>query len=267
MNYKLYHESVVTSSLPISSWKLYIASSDKAQGALSAEVYMMVLAYRLQPAWWSGDSILRGRIASRLRKSIEDGTPGPLFFRAYKSMQWDCDLLFWCASREPEQLADIKLKMNSAFVGVANPTHSLLSLFEESPYIKAGGDLTEGFKREPLRYFVAYPMSKSADWYQLDYEERKKIMAEHIGIARSHPEGKGIRSYTTYSYGLGDHEFVVMYETDSLTAWSHVTGALREARARKWIINETPLHLGVLLPDLMSLAGKDMATDRMGFVA
>ncbi len=76
-------------------------------------------------------------------------------------------------------------------------------------------------------------------------------MAEHIGMALADPEGRSVRSYTTYSYGLGDQEFVVLYETESLAAWSHATKKLREARARKWIVNETPIIVGILREKLL----------------
>jgi Uncharacterized conserved protein, COG3253 len=75
-------------------------------------------------------------------------------------------------------------------------------------------------------------------------------MAEHIGMARSHPESGQIRSYTTYSFGLGDQEYVVLYEASSLTAWSHVTEKLREAKARKWIVKEEPILVGELRNDV-----------------
>ncbi|MEM3676359.1 MAG: chlorite dismutase family protein, partial [Thermoplasmataceae archaeon] len=94
------------------------------------------------------------------------------------------------------------------------------------------------------------PMSKTPDWYLIDFEERKKIMAEHIGMAASHPEARQIRSYTTYSYGLGDQEFVVLYEVDSLLKWSHVTAKLREATARKWTAKEEPIFVGILAEPL-----------------
>ncbi|WP_162509407.1 chlorite dismutase family protein [Thermogymnomonas acidicola] len=90
-------------------------------------------------------------------------------------------------------------------------------------------------------------MSKTPDWYLIGFEERKEILQEHIRMAVQHPENKDIRSYTTYSFGIGDQEFVVMYETDSLLNWSHVTEKLREARARKWIVKETPIFLGSLI--------------------
>ena len=59
------------------------------------------------------------------------------------------------------------------------------------------------------------------------------------------PNNKDILSYTTYSFGIGDQEFVVIYETDSLYSWMKVTEKLREVEARKWIIKETPILTGI----------------------
>ncbi len=121
----------------------------------------------------------------------------------------------------------------------------MFSLYENSPYTKENKSLEDTLKAEPKKYFVAYPMSKDREWYLINYEERKKILSGHIGTARSDKESTGILSYTTYSFGLGDQEFVVLYEVDDLGSWSHVTQKLREVMARKWIINESPIFIGI----------------------
>ncbi|MBW9142061.1 MAG: chlorite dismutase family protein, partial [Candidatus Aramenus sp.] len=72
------------------------------------------------------------------------------------------------------------------------------------------------------------------------------IMREHIEIARTHPKNDGIRSYTTYSFGVADYEFVVIYEAPSLTNWIEVVEKLREAKARKWVTKEEPILVGEL---------------------
>jgi chlorite dismutase len=40
---------------------------------------------------------------------------------------------------------------------------------------------------------------KSREWYLLPFEERKKMMDEHIAIGRKFPE---IRLNTSYAYGI-----------------------------------------------------------------
>jgi len=209
------------------------------------EIYMMVLTYTLEPEWWQSEPIFRSRVVARLKQLMRFDAKEPFFRRSYKSLRHDCDLIFWLASRDVEALADFKLAINKSVLGFAQPSFSMLSLYEDSPYLKPKMKLSETLSGEPLKYFIAYPMSKDPEWYLLDFEERRKLIAEHIGIARAHPEAKGIRSYTTYSFGLGDQEFVVLYETDSLIAWSHVTQKLREAKARKWITEEAPIFVGI----------------------
>jgi chlorite dismutase len=88
-------------------------------------------------------------------------------------------------------------------------------------------------------------MSKSNDWYLLPYEKRKEVMDEHIKVAMTDENNKDILSYTTYSFGIGDQEFVVLYETDDLYSWMKVTQRLREVEARKWITKETPIFTGI----------------------
>jgi len=87
-------------------------------------------------------------------------------------------------------------------------------------------------------------MKRDPEWFLMDEENRRKILEEHIRIARTHPEGKDIISYTTYSFGIDDQEYVVIYELDSLVNWSHVVAKLREAKHRKWIIKEEPILVG-----------------------
>ena len=163
----------------------------------------------------------------------------------YKSIRHDNDILFWSASESPLNLEKLKEGINSAIGIYGKSEYSMFSLYEHSPYTNAKNSLEDTLKTEPKKYFVAYPMSKDREWYLINYEERRKILAGHIGTARSDKESPGIISYTTYSFGLGDQEFVVLYEVDDLAAWSHVTEKLREVMARKWIINESPIFVGI----------------------
>ncbi len=169
-----------------------------------------------------------------------------IHLRTYRSIRHDCDLLLWLSSFDPEKLVSFKENLKRALRGLGREVYSMLSLYEHSPYLKAGEELSNSLNFPPLKYFVCYPMNKDPEWYLVDPKERKTIMGEHIGMATSNPENKDIRSYTTYSYGISDQEFVVMYETDSLADWSHVTQKLREARQRKWVTKEYPIFVGLL---------------------
>ena len=210
------------------------------------EIYMMVISFRLKPTFYSLTREKRDSMSVAAQDLFTGFSSDLVNHLSYRSMRSDGDIVFWYSSHSPETIEAVKFSLNDKFSPYMRPNYSMISLYEDSPYLKPGNVLDDTLKQQPLKYFVAYPMSKQPEWYLLDYEERKKIMAEHIGMALADPEGRSVRSYTTYSYGLGDQEFVVLYETESLAAWSHATRKLREARARKWIVNETPIIVGIL---------------------
>ncbi len=208
-------------------------------------VYMMVQCYSFRPEFWSLDSEARGEFLLEADGLVREAAGEIPHFRMYRSLRNDMDIVLWYASRKPEQLADFKAGMLEITRGMVSNTYGSFSIYRESPYLKPGQDLMDTLKRDPLPYFVAYPMSKENSWYQIPYEERKQIMAEHIGVALAHPDNRNIRSYTTYSFGIADGEFMVIYEVDDFSRWSNVTAKLREVKARQWITNEVPIITGI----------------------
>lgn len=213
---------------------------------MTSEIYVSVFTYRFNTGFWEAGLQEQDNVFQRIASALDKIREKVVSLRTYRSLRHDCDLIVWLSATSPEDIANFKESMGRALSGTAEAAFSMLSLYEHSPYLKAGGELADTLKQEPLKYFVAYPMNKDPEWYLVDPAERKAIMAEHIGMATSNPENRDIRSYTTYSYGIGDQEFVVMYETDSIAQWSHVTAKLREAKQRKWVTKEEPIFVGVL---------------------
>ncbi len=208
-------------------------------------IYTYVLAYKLNGRFWELDNKNKNEINDRAIEFIKNYGKKLISIKYYKSMRHDNDILFWLSAHDPLDLEKFKEGFNSIIGTYGKTVYSMFSLYENSPYIKENKSLEDTLKAEPKKYFVAYPMSKDREWYLINYEERKKILSGHIGTARSDKESTGILSYTTYSFGLGDQEFVVLYEVDDLSSWSHVTQKLREVMARKWIINESPIFIGI----------------------
>ena len=90
----------------------------------------------------------------------------------------------------------------------------------------------------PMKYCIVYPFVKSREWYLLPFEERKKMMEEHILVGRKFPK---IRLNTTYSFGLDDQDFMLAFETADLTAFQELIMQLRETKVSKYIIRDTPM--------------------------
>lgn len=211
---------------------------------------MMVQGYTFTPEMWKLKQPEKDSFLRRMDRIIENASGDLDHFRMYKSLRNDVDLIFWYSSYQIEPLIKFKFKILEGMSGLVTNSFGSFSIYRESPYVKEGEDLLGTLKKEPLPYFVAYPMSKENSWYQLDYEERKRIMAEHIGVALSHSDNRNIRSYTTYSFGISDGEFMVIYEVDNFSKWSNVTSRLREVRAREWIRNENPILTGMYTTSL-----------------
>lgn len=103
----------------------------------------------------------------------------------------------------------------------------------------------------PKPYLVVYPFAKTHDWYRVEPKERGRIMREHIQLGRTH---EGIDQLLLYSTGLQDHEFVVVYETDDLDAFSRLVSDLRGTEARGYTLKDSPVHVGFHVgPDGRSL--------------
>jgi chlorite dismutase len=164
----------------------------------------------------------------------------------YKSINANSDYIIWANSNDPSDFVVLKeFLSNNIHSSDTNTMKSYFSIYERSPYLKNSMKIEDQIRNSKRKYLIAYPMSKSIDWYLLPYEERKRIMDEHIRVAMTDENNKDILSYTTYSFGIGDQEFVVYYETDSLYSWMKITQRLREVEARKWITMETPIYVGI----------------------
>jgi chlorite dismutase len=92
---------------------------------------------------------------------------------------------------------------------------------------------------ERLPYLIIYPFTKTTDWYQLDFETRRKMMGAHIKVGVGHP---AIRQCLLYSYGVDDHEFIVSYETPTLEEFQDLIIELRSTEVRKYTANDLPIY-------------------------
>ncbi len=68
---------------------------------------------------------------------------------------------------------------------------------------------------------------------------RQGMMNEHIRIGKQYD---AIQQLLLYSFGLQDQEFVVVYETDDLALFSQLVNDLRMTEARRFTLNDTPVH-------------------------
>ena len=104
--------------------------------------------------------------------------------------------------------------------------HFLFRLMRESPYVK---DHLHAPAPEvgPCKYLVVYPFIKAREWYLMSFDARQGMMNEHIKVGHEFP---AIRINTAYSFGVDDQDFVVAFDTNSLTDFQDLVMRLRKLR-------------------------------------
>jgi len=163
----------------------------------------------------------------------------------------DVDFLLWQMHDDLEVITDWHAELLRSPLGAAlDRPHSYLSMTMRSQY---SNELHEGARqRERLRsdggtnkYLFVYPMAKTKAWYELLTAERQEMMAEHIAIGHRYHD---IKINTTYSYGLDSQEFVVAFEGDDPGEFLALVRELRDSRASRYTLFDTPMFTCRLLP-------------------
>jgi chlorite dismutase len=118
--------------------------------------------------------------------------------------------------------------------------HSFFSMQRRSQYVNRMKGAGEGVELLPGqgKYLFVYPFVKTRAWYRLSPHARQGMMDEHI--AASAPF-KGVNLNTSYSYGIGDQDFVVAFDSDYPQEFVDLVGRLRYTEASLYTQRDTPM--------------------------
>jgi chlorite dismutase len=178
-------------------------------------------------------------------------------FDIYQNTDARADLLLWCAvnAEEPTAAATYFEKLatiSTPYRNFIRPVDSLWGFTRPSQYTKArSAQEIDPFATTRMRYLVAYPFTKTAEWYLMSRESRQGMMNEHIRIGKQYED---IKQLLLYSFGLRDYEFVVVYETDDLAHFSDLVNELRDTEARRYTLQDTPVYTAIYQPAKDTLA-------------
>jgi len=93
----------------------------------------------------------------------------------------------------------------------------------------------------PRDYMCVYPFVRSYDWYLLDDQERRRLLAEHGMMAREYPD---VRANTVPAFALGDYEWILAFEADELHRIVDLMRYLRGSETRRHVRLEIPFFTG-----------------------
>jgi len=194
--------------------------------------------FKVDPAWRRRDPELRGADKQEFLAACEDfGIDRSL--RAYSTIgtRGDVDLVLLSQSANLEDIHTFHVVLGqSGLAKWCSSPYSFLSMTKLSPYSeeKARPEICVSDRK----YLFLYPMVKQRRWYGLSPAERGRIMKNHIEVGRKYPE---ITINTTYSYGIDDQEFVVVFEGDDPAAFLELVAELRPTESSEYTERETPM--------------------------
>ncbi|MDQ3872684.1 MAG: chlorite dismutase family protein [Thermoproteota archaeon] len=215
------------------------ASIPEESEAAKTTIFLNFSFFKVDPKWRWLNEIGKEEAAKEFASLVEVANT-KMKVRTYSTLglREDADLMLWMISNSIEKTQVMTSKVYSTVVGkYLMPSYVFLSAVRPSVY---SSRVKPGFMTEeqPLKYCIVYPFVKSREWYLLPFEERKKMMEEHILVGRKFPQ---IRLNTTYSFGLDDQDFMLAFETNDLMAFQELIIQLRETRVSKYIIRDTPM--------------------------
>lgn len=204
---------------------------------------MQFAVFRVDNAWQDTAQAERGEGVDSFLKSISVGdVVSHLYLTA--GLKASSDIILWRIASSMEDLQDNFIALKRTGFGRRLADVALYTgVTKPSTYTKTdGGADALRSESERKRYLSFYPFTKTNDWYLLDYETRKKTMADHIAIGRRFP---GVTQTLAYSFGADDQEFIVAYEMDDMRYYIDCVMALRESESRRHTKQDTPVYTGV----------------------
>ena len=202
-------------------------------------IFLNFSFFKVDPKWRWLNEIGKDEAAKEFASLVEVANT-KIKVRAYSTLglREDADFMLWMISDSIEKTQVMTSKIYSTVLG-KYLTQSYVFLSATRPSVYAA-KVTPGFMtdEQPSKYCIVYPFVKSREWYLLPFEERKKMMEEHIAVGRKFPQ---IKLNTTYSFGLDDQDFMLAFETADLMAFQELIMQLRETRVSKYIVRDTPM--------------------------
>lgn len=164
----------------------------------------------------------------------------------------DADLMIWWHAEDSDALQEAYNRFRRTGLGrLLEPVWSNMALHRPAEFNKSH---IPAFLAEetPRDYVAVYPFVRSYEWYLLEDDERRRLLAEHGRMARGYPD---VRANTVPSFALGDYEWILAFEADELHRIVDLMRHLRGSETRRHVREEVPFYTGRRHPVTELLAG------------
>jgi chlorite dismutase len=238
-------------------------------------IFAVYWFYKVTPEYRRLDARDRARLCDDFTHAVEAHGGGLTLRGAYSlvGLRHDADFLLWLHGPSLNAAQDMAVAVRKTGLGAYLETaFAYTGMVSPSRYAPEHGPAF--MKGEPPRgYLSVYPFTKTHAWYRLPFERRRALMAEHGALGQAHSalvEGRvattaatgyaggavatavvepatqprgSVLANTVHSFGLGDQEFVVAFESDDPAALERMVEDLRAAEVRLYTACDTPIFL------------------------
>lgn len=216
--------------------------SHVAEAINDAINYTMYAAFR-QVRGAAGADVVGGRVAAVTGAITELERDAQLTVRGWYDIagfRADADVLVWLHAPTTEALQAAYRAILEGAAGALEPVWSNIGVHRAAEFNRAHvpaflvGDA-------PGDYVCVYPFVRGRDWYLLPDAERSAMLREHGAAARDYGD---VLANTVASFGLGDYEWLLAFESNELIRIVDLMRELRATEARRHVIEETPFFTG-----------------------
>ena len=203
--------------------------------------YVMWSVFRLAEPFGTADRASEGAEVEKLFAEL--AASGVVVRGTYElsGLRADADVMVWWHAETSEELQDAYQRFRrTAFGSRLEPVWSQLALHRPAEFNK-GHVPAFLMDEEPKAHLCVYPFVRSYDWYLLEDDERRLLLAEHGQMARGYPD---VRANTVASFALGDYEWILAFEADELYRIVDLMRHLRGSEARRHVREEVPFYTG-----------------------
>ena len=232
---------------------------DASRRAPGARQFVRYAFYRVAPEWRRRPPEQRAAERAELAAVVtEMAEREGVILRSYSLVgtRGDADLMLWMVSDRLDELHQLAARINqTAIAGYLEQPYHYLAMTKRSMYAERhaheDGAPQEGRSSRLIiapsrrRYLFVYPFVKTRAWHRLSAEERQRQMNEHIAMGHRYP---GVKINTTYSFGLDDQEFVVAFESDSVSDFLDLVQDMRASEASTHTVRDVPSFTCVSTP-------------------
>jgi chlorite dismutase len=228
----------------------------------TARQHIRFAFFRVRSEWRLRSEEQRGADRAEVVRLIADiDSRDNVLLRTYSLVgtRGDADFMVWLVSDRLEDLHEFSSRLNRTGMGAfLESPYSYFSMTKQSMYVEKHEHANQEGRSNRLmiaptnrRYLFVYPFVKTRAWYRLSSEERQRQMSEHIAMGHRYP---GVKINTTYSFGLDDQEFVVAFESDSVSDFLDLVHEMRESEASTHTVRDVPSFTCMLMPPEEALA-------------